>query len=124
MLKNMLKSLAVAAAVAGVLVAAAPASAATAHTSDESHPPGNCSQGVLCIWPDFNPWGTPSLVTAANWSGGVTGLYFYNYTSRSVDISFTFGASEYTRCANPGGGDLYLHVNVTKVSFRNGTCVW
>ncbi len=119
----MLKSLAVAATVAGVLATAAPASAATAQTSDES---GNCPQGVLCIWPDFNPWGTPSLVTGTNWSGSATGLYFYNHTSRSVDISFTFGASThtYTTCANPGGGDLYLHVNVTKVSFRNGTCVW
>jgi len=123
-----LKSFAVAAAVAGVLATTSPASAALSQTSDEIHPPGNCPQGVLCIWPDFNPWGTPSLVTDANWSGRITGLYFYNRTSRSVEInySFTFDTSghTYTRCANPGGGDLYMHGNVTNVTFQTGTCRW
>jgi hypothetical protein len=119
-----LKSLAVAATVAGVLATASPASAATAQASDDL-PSGNCPQGQLCLWPDFNPWGTASLTTSANWSGQVTGLYFYNRTSRSVDIVHSLnGAGPYTRCANPGGGDLYIHANVTKVTFRTGPCAW
>ncbi|WBB80228.1 hypothetical protein O7606_02240 [Micromonospora sp. WMMD882] len=124
----MLKSLALAAAVAVVLTTASPAPAATTRAADDPWTPGNCPQGVLCIWPDFNPWGTPSLVTSADWSGNVTGLYFYNRTSRSVDILYTFktdpSGRTYERCANPGGGDLYVHGNVTKVSFRAGACNW
>lgn len=124
----MLKSFAMAAAVAGALAATSPAAAAASQTSDEIHPPGNCPQSVLCIWPDFNPWGTPSLVTDANWSGKITGFYFYNRTSRSVEITQHFSVGEtvhtFTRCANPGGGDLYMASDVTKVNFRTGTCTW
>lgn len=126
MLKS--KSFAAAAAVAGVLATTSPAAAATSQASDESHPPGNCAPGVLCIWPDFNPWGTASLVTDVNWSGQITGLYFYNRTSRGADIvySFTFDTSgrTWTTCVNPGGGDLYMHANVMNVTFRGGACTW
>lgn len=124
----MLKSFAVAAAVAGVLATTSPASAAPSQTSDELWPPGNCPQGVLCIWPEWNPWGTPSLVTNTNWSGKITGLYFYNRTSRAAEIRYSFATDAsghiFTICTNPGGGDLYVHGNVASVTFRTDACRW
>lgn len=123
----MLKSFTVAAAVAGVLATASPASAAASPTSDELYPPGNCPQGVFCIWPEWNPWGTPTLVTGTDWSGEVPGLYFYNRTSRSVDVTFSWTVDTsgrmWTSCVDPGsGGDTYWHGNVTQVILRTSSC--
>lgn len=104
-----MKSLAVAAAVAGVLAAAPPAaSAAPAQTSDGIWPSGNCPQGVFCLWPEWDPWVTPALATNADWSGEVPGGLFYNNTSRNVDITFRWRHDSpwgpFTICLTPATG--------------------
>ncbi|WP_233196761.1 hypothetical protein [Verrucosispora sp. ts21] len=137
MLKTMLKSLAVAAAVAGVLAAAppasaapaSPASAATAQTSDGMWPAGNCPQGVFCLWPEWNEWMTPALTTNTDWSGEMPGYLFYNNTSRNVDITFRWQHDSpwgpFTICLTPGNGqDTYWPGIVTNVKVHTQPCVW
>ncbi len=127
-----MKSIAVAAVVAGVLAAAPPASAAPATAGYGIWPPGNCVQGTFCGWantdhPPQGPTATPSVVTTTDWSGNVTVFNFYNYTSRNVDIDWAMqgpGTTVYTGtfCANPGDGHLYVPVTVTKVVFHTRNC--
>ncbi|MEV6693137.1 hypothetical protein AB0M35_16855 [Micromonospora sp. NPDC051196] len=128
MLKNMLKSLAVAAAVAGVLATAPPAAAAPAGSSDGYWPAGNCPQGVFCVWPEWDPYTTPTLVTSTNWSGEVLGGWYYNGTSRNVDVTFRWRHDSpwgpFTHCLTPGNGwDTYWPGVVTKVEFHTRNCL-
>jgi len=125
------KSIAVAASVAGVLAGAPAAAAAPSQASDDGWGPGNCPQGTLCIWPNWDhppegPTETPSLVTTGEWSGSITAFNFYNYTSRNAEItwSYRYLGTDYTGavCARPGSGNLYVPVTVTKVSWQPRTC--
>ncbi|AEB46181.1 MULTISPECIES: hypothetical protein [Micromonospora] len=125
----MLKRFAAAAAVAGVLVAAPPASAATAESGWGRYLPGNCLPGTFCGWPNWDhppegPTATPSLVTTTDWSGSVTVFNFYNYTSRNVDIDWYLPGTSYagTVCATPGDADLYVPMTVTRVVFHTRNC--
>lgn len=127
----MLKSIAVAAAVVGVLAAAPPASAAPSRAGYGIWPPGNCAPGTFCGWantdhPAGGPTAPPSLVTTTDWSGSVTVFNFYNYTSRNVDITWTanWGGTVYTGtlCATSGDGHLYVPVTVTRVAFHTHNC--
>ncbi|MET8043715.1 hypothetical protein ABZU25_22975 [Micromonospora sp. NPDC005215] len=126
-----LKSIAIAASVAGVLATAPAASAASAQASAEQWLPGNCPQGTFCVWPNWDhpaegPTATPSLVTSGEWSGNVLAFNFYNHTSRNAEItwSYTYLGSKLSGslCARPGGGDLYVPMYVTKVSWQPRTC--
>jgi hypothetical protein len=127
-----LKSVALAIAAAGLLVTAPTASAAVSETPNEAWPPGNCQQGTFCVWPHWAhpepaPVETPSLVTDDEWSGSVAALTYYNYTSRNVDLAYSYtwpdgSTSSYTTCAPRGGSIFYLPVTVTKVSWHEGSC--
>ncbi|MEV0941352.1 hypothetical protein AB0I90_13365 [Micromonospora wenchangensis] len=123
-------STAVAAIVAGVLAAAPAASAAPVQTS--SWPAGNCPRGNFCVWPDWNhppegPTATPSLVTSTEWTGRVPAFNFFNYTSRTAEItwSYTYLGTPLTGtlCATAGqGGDLYVPMHATKVTWQTHNC--
>ncbi|MCG5470235.1 hypothetical protein LADH09A_004179 [Micromonospora sp. LAH09] len=124
-------AIAIAASVAGVLAAAPTASAAAPGVSIQGWGSGNCPQGKLCIWPNWNhppqgPVETPSLTTDSEWTGSIQGFTFYNGTGRDAVISgFTFGSSTpFKNCAPAGGtgGDLYIPVNVTKVTWQLTPC--
>ncbi|WBB80229.1 hypothetical protein O7606_02245 [Micromonospora sp. WMMD882] len=127
----LLKSLAAAAALAGVLVGAPPASAATSPPPYLYWPPGNCPPGMFCGWPNTDhppegPTAPPSVVTATDWSGKVTVFNYFNYTTRNVDVtwSYSYLGSEYTGtyCSPPGDGHLYVPIYVTKVTFHSRPC--
>ncbi|MEW2146653.1 hypothetical protein AB0869_27965 [Micromonospora vinacea] len=127
----LLKSIALAASVAGVLATAPAASAASSQTSNEAWLPGNCPQGTFCIWPNWDhpaegPTATPSLVTTSEWSGNVAAFNYYNRTSRNAEITWSYNylGTQLTGaiCARPGGGDLYVPMFVTKVSWQPRTC--
>lgn len=133
------KSFAIAGAVAGVLVIA-PAASAAAPAASAAAPgvsiqggagSGNCPQGSLCIWPNWNhppqgPVETPSLITKTEWTGSIQGFNFYNGTGRDAVISgFQYGTgAPFKNCAPAGGtgGDLYIPVNVTKVTWQLTPC--
>ncbi|MGC5286245.1 hypothetical protein [Micromonospora sp. DT231] len=128
----LLKSLALALSVAGVL-ATVPASAATAQASAGQWLPGNCPRGTFCTWPNWDhpaegPIATPSLVTSSEWSGNVPAFNFYNHTSRNAEISWSYtylNGSQMSGvlCARAGeGGDLYVPMFATKVSWQTRTC--
>ncbi|WP_328347232.1 hypothetical protein [Micromonospora sp. NBC_00421] len=126
----LLKSVALAASVAGVLATAPAAPAAAAQTS--SWPAGNCPQGLFCIWPNWNhppegPTATPLLVTSSEWTGNVPAFNFFNYTSRKAEITWAYNylgtPLTGTLCALPGeGGDLYVPMFATKVSWQTHNC--
>ncbi|MDQ2587970.1 hypothetical protein [Saccharothrix yanglingensis] len=126
-----LKTILLAVAAAGLLVTA-PATSAAASTSDEAWPPGNCQRGTFCVWPNWAhpepaPVETPSLMTDTEWSGSVPAKTFHNYTSRNVDLGYSYtwpdgSTSNYTNCVRPGGNIFYLPVTVTKVRWHEGSC--
>jgi hypothetical protein len=127
----LLRFVAVAASVTAVLATAPAAAAATAGASVEYWGPGNCPQGMLCIWPNTDhppqgPTATPSLMTDSNWSGNVTAFNYYNYTSRNVDITWSYfydgRTFTGTDCARPGESFYYVPLSVTKVKWRTGAC--
>ncbi|MEU8115285.1 hypothetical protein [Micromonospora sp. NPDC048947] len=127
----LLKSIALAASVAGVLATAPAASAASSQASNEAWLPGNCPQGTFCIWPNWDhpaegPTATPSLVTTTEWSGNVPAFNFYNRTSRNAEITWSYNylgtQLSGAICARPGGGDLYVPMFATKVSWQTHTC--
>ncbi|MFI6069224.1 hypothetical protein ACIA47_28725 [Micromonospora sp. NPDC051227] len=127
----LLKSIVLAASVASVLATAPAASAAPAQASNEAWLPGNCPQGTFCIWPNWDhpaegPTATPSLVTTSEWSGNVPAFNFYNRTSRNAEITWSYNylgtQLSGAICARPGGGDLYVPMFVTKVSWQTRTC--
>ncbi|MBQ0993046.1 hypothetical protein [Micromonospora sp. H61] len=127
----LLKSIALAASVASVLATAPAASAASSQASNEAWLPGNCPQGTFCIWPNWDhpaegPTATPSLVTTTEWSGNVPAFNFYNRTSRNAEITWSYNylgtQLSGAICARPGGGDLYVPMFATKVSWQPRTC--
>lgn len=128
----LLKSIAVAASVVGVLAGAPAASAAPSHVAGGAYPAGNCPQGTFCVWPNWNhppegPVETPSLVTTTEWSGKVPAFNFYNYTSRNAEItwSYTYLGTTHTGeiCVRPSSSEnLYVPAYVTKVTWQPRTC--
>jgi hypothetical protein len=127
-----LKSIALAAALAGMLAIAPAGSAAASQADDGYWSPGNCPQGVLCFWagtnhPPEGPTETPSLMTTSEWSGKVTAFLFYNRTSRNAEITWSYDylGTTYTgkRCAwANSSGDLYVPIHITKVTWHPSTC--
>ncbi|MGW3783506.1 hypothetical protein ACWD5Z_02915 [Micromonospora chokoriensis] len=126
-----LKSIALAAAVAGVLATAPAASAASAPAADGGWLPGNCPQGTFCVWPNWDhpaegPIATPSLVTSSEWSGNVPAFNYYNHTSRNAEITWSYNylGTIHTgaECVRPGGGNFYVPMFVTKVTWQPRTC--
>ncbi|MET7371924.1 hypothetical protein [Micromonospora arida] len=65
-------------------------------------------------------------MTTSEWSGNVPAFNFYNRTSRNAEIiwSYNYLGTQLsgTICARPGGGDLYVPMFVTKVSWQPRTC--
>ncbi|WDZ84096.1 hypothetical protein [Micromonospora cathayae] len=127
----LLKSVALAASVIGVLATAPAASAATPQASGDFWGPGNCPQGMFCVWPNWNhppegPTETPSLVTDSDWSGRVPAFNYYNRTSRNAELTWSYNylGSDLsgTVCAPPGEGNLYVPMYVTKLSWQPRTC--
>ncbi|MEU4793840.1 hypothetical protein ACFWRG_30950 [Micromonospora tulbaghiae] len=128
----LLKSITLAASLAGLLATATPASAAAPKSSDEAWPPGNCQPGTFCVWPNWAfpapaPVETPSLVTSSEWSGSVPALTYYNYTSRNVDMEYVYtwpdgSTSTRTTCVPKGGNIFYLPMAVTKLNWHEGSC--
>ncbi|MFJ6153630.1 MULTISPECIES: hypothetical protein [Micromonospora] len=127
-----LKSIAVAATMAGLVATAPAASAAAQEASDEAWPPGNCQPGTFCVWPNWAfpepaPVETPSLVTSKEWSGSVPALTYYNYTSRNVDMEFVYtwpdgSTTTRTTCVPRGGNIFYVPMAVTKLTWHEGAC--
>ncbi|MET8200842.1 hypothetical protein [Micromonospora taraxaci] len=126
-----LKSIALAAAVAGVLATAPAASAASAQAADGGWLPGNCPQGSFCVWPNWDhpaegPTATPSLVISSEWSGNVPAFNYYNHTSRNAEITWSYNylGTIHTgaECVRPGGGNFYVPMFVTKVTWQPRTC--
>ncbi|SCF27577.1 hypothetical protein [Micromonospora chokoriensis] len=126
-----LTSIALAAAVAGVLATAPAAPTASAQAANGGWPPGNCPQGTFCIWPNWDhpaegPTATPSLVTSSEWSGNVTAFNYYNHTSRNAEITWSYNylGTIHTgaECVRPGGGNFYVPLIVTKVTWQPRTC--
>ncbi|WP_089158197.1 hypothetical protein [Micromonospora sp. NBS 11-29] len=125
------KSIALAVSVAGMLIAAPAAASASSHASNDIWGPGNCPQGMLCVWPNWNhppegPVETPSLVTNSEWSGNVTAFNFYNRTTRNAEMSwsYTYFGTTYTGtdCVRPGEGNYYVPLTVTKVTWQTRIC--
>ncbi|MBB5825976.1 hypothetical protein [Micromonospora carbonacea] len=126
------RSIAVAASVAGVLATAPAAAAAPSPVSAQSWGAGNCPQGMLCIWPNWNhppegPTSTPSLTTNSEWTGNVPAFNFYNYTAKKAEItwSYTYLGTPLTGtiCVVPGSdGDLYVPMYVIKVTWQPRSC--
>jgi hypothetical protein len=124
----LLKSVAVAASVAGVLATAPAAAAADSHTPDWGNwGPGNCTPGYLCGWPSTNhpasgPTETPTLKTNTDWTGNALVYNYYNYTSRNAKVSWAFvgGQASGTECVTPGENFFYVPLNVSKVVW--GAC--
>ncbi|MGW3892092.1 hypothetical protein ACWD69_25655 [Micromonospora chokoriensis] len=126
-----LKSIVLAAAVAGVLATVPAALAASAQAADGGWLPGNCPQGTFCVWPNWDhpaegPTATPSLVTSSEWSGNVPAFNYYNHTSRNAEITWSYNylGTIHTgaECVRPGGGNFYVPMFVTKVTWQPRTC--
>ncbi|MGC4807996.1 hypothetical protein [Micromonospora sp. DT233] len=123
----LLKSIAIAASVAGVLVTAPAASAATtSHTPDWRYwGPGNCTPGYLCGWPstehpEGGPTETPTLKTNTDWTGNVMVYQYYNYTSRKAKVSWNhLDRWSGTVCVTPGENWFYIPFTVSKVVWED-----
>lgn len=66
-------------------------------------------------------------MTSSDWSGIVPGFNFYNRTSRNAEITWSMVYLGQPRtgtiCARANdGGDLYVPMAVTKVSWQPRTC--
>lgn|GEM_PF-2104625 len=126
------KSFALAAALVALLAVAPTGPAAASQASNGYWSPGNCPQGLLCVWagtthPPEGPTETPSLTTNTEWSGEVPAFLFYNRTSRNAEITWSYDylGTTYTgkRCAYANdSGDLYVTISITKVTWQPTTC--
>ncbi|QUF05162.1 hypothetical protein KCV87_03330 [Actinosynnema pretiosum subsp. pretiosum] len=126
-----LKAFALAASAVGLLLTA-PAATADPGDPNEAWPPGNCPRGSFCAWPHWAhpepaPVEAPSLVSAGAWTGSALTSTYYNHTSGSVDVDYTFTwpggtPTAASVCANPGGNIFYLQVVVTALRPRAGAC--
>ncbi|MEU7588838.1 hypothetical protein AB0A95_21385 [Micromonospora sp. NPDC049230] len=66
-------------------------------------------------------------MTSSECSGNVPAFDFHNHTSRNAEISWSYtylNGSQMSGvlCARPGGGDLYVPMFATKVSWQTRTC--
>ncbi|MGC4834022.1 hypothetical protein ACLQ3D_05960 [Micromonospora vinacea] len=65
-------------------------------------------------------------MTTTEWSGNVPAFNFYNRTSRNAEITWSYNylgtQLSGAICARPGGGDLYVPMFATKVSWQTHTC--